>query len=263
MKQDKMMTIFKYYAGAVISGLLSLAVLVANLSHGITKEGLILIVCFAVLAAFFVFSAFRDKKKIPFTELKYLGHNSFRLVSSRGTVIYIDPYAGDDEDYSYPADGILVTHMHEKHSRIERVNCTENTWLVTPEEAIVNGEYQEFTIGTVEITAVQAYNENHRKEETVGYVLKSDQNKFYFAGDTGKTDDMYELRLKDIDWAFFPCDGVENMGPEEASECANIVGANINMPVHTDVNGGFCIENAEAFDAYNSSPMKPGKVMHI
>ena len=40
-------------------------------------------------------------------EILYQGHGSFRLTTSEGSVIYIDPYAG--EGYDRPADLVLVS----------------------------------------------------------------------------------------------------------------------------------------------------------
>ena len=31
-------------------------------------------------------------------KLLYMGRNSFRIIGARGTVVYVDPYAGDDYD---------------------------------------------------------------------------------------------------------------------------------------------------------------------
>ena len=43
-------------------------------------------------------------------EILFQGHGSFRVTAGDGTVIYIDPYAG--EGYDIPADMILVSHEH-------------------------------------------------------------------------------------------------------------------------------------------------------
>ena len=52
-------------------------------------------------------------------KLYYQGHGSYRITAKDGRVIYIDPYAGDG--YDLPADGILVTHQHHDHNKIELV----------------------------------------------------------------------------------------------------------------------------------------------
>ena len=49
-------------------------------------------------------------------ELLYQGHGSLRFQTNKGTVIYLDPYAG--EGYNLPADLVLVTHGHHDHNVI-------------------------------------------------------------------------------------------------------------------------------------------------
>ena len=46
------------------------------------------------------------------------------------------------------------------------------------------------------------------------------------------TDQMPLLAEKEIDYAFFCCDSVYNMGLEEAAKCAEMVGAKHNIPCH-------------------------------
>ena len=56
-------------------------------------------------------------------KLLWQGHGSFRLRASDGTVVYIDPYAG--EGYSLPADGILspISIDHNKNFYLEKPGC--------------------------------------------------------------------------------------------------------------------------------------------
>ena len=49
-------------------------------------------------------------------KLLYQGHGSMRLISEGGTVVYIDPFAG--EGYDRPADLILVTRFNCPRMRI-------------------------------------------------------------------------------------------------------------------------------------------------
>ena len=52
-------------------------------------------------------------------EILFQGHGSFRVTAGDGTVIYIDPYAG--EGYDIPADMILVSHEHSDHNQVDLV----------------------------------------------------------------------------------------------------------------------------------------------
>ena len=57
--------------------------------------------------------------------------------------------------------------------------------------------------------------------ECVGYVIiLSDGVSVYVSGDTSTTEQMPEMALWDIDYAFFCCDGAFNMDTAEASQCA-------------------------------------------
>lgn len=68
-------------------------------------------------------------------------------MTPEGKVIYIDPYAGTDDDYALPADLILVTHDHFDHCAIERVaNRADGCVAITHNEAIVDGRHPTFDL---------------------------------------------------------------------------------------------------------------------
>ena len=157
------------------------------------------------------------------TTLLYQGQASIRIVTAEGKVIYIDPYAGDD--YELSADLILVTHSHFDHNKVEKVsNRNQGCEIITQTEAIQNGEHQTFDFGYVTVEAVEAgYNSMHDVNSCVGYILTfSDGSSVYVTGDTSTTEQMPLLAEKHIDYAFFCCDGIYNMGLDEAAECAEM-----------------------------------------
>ena len=187
--------------------------------------------------------------------LLYMGQASIRVVTPENKVIYIDPYSGDDDQYSLPADLILVTHAHFDHSMVDKVtNRADDCQIITHNEAVQNGEHKIFELGYVTVEAVEAgYNSLHDVGKCVGYVLTFTNGKsIYVTGDTSKTEQMPLLAEKHIDYAFFCCDGVYNMGLEEAAECAELVGAAHNIPYHnttTTTGRQFSRELAEQFNA--------------
>ena len=72
--------------------------------------------------------------------------------------------------------------------------------------------------------------------------------------------------LKDIDYAFFCCDGVYNMDTSEASECAELVGATHSIPYHmipADPQNNFDQTVAESFEAQGRIILKPGDVLKL
>lgn len=165
--------------------------------------------------------------------LYYQGHASLRVTVDTGEVIYIDPYAGDG--YDLPADLILVTHGHSDHNQVNKIETRNpDCRIITHREALLDGAYQTFDLGYVQITAVEAgNNRNHSLKSCVGYVLTfSNGIKLYVSGDTSTTEQMAELADWQIDYAFFCCDGTYNMGPEEALACAKLMAAKHTIPYH-------------------------------
>ncbi len=188
-------------------------------------------------------------------ELLYQGHGSLRIVTAEGKVIYIDPYAG--EGYDLPADLILITHGHSDHTNTKLIKkqnkgCEKITW----KEGLVKGEYKTFDLGFAAVEAVQAgNNKNHNIKECVGWVITlSGGITVYVSGDTSTTEQMAELAGRNIDYAFFCCDGVYNMDMDEAIACAKTVGAKHSIPYHMAPGKLFDADRAEQFDV-------PGKLV--
>lgn len=199
--------------------------------------------------------------------LLYMGQASMRVVTPEGKVIYIDPYAGDA--YDLPADLILVTHGHFDHCAVEKVeNRAPDCRIITHKEAVVDGVHQSFSLPYVTVEAVEAgYNPWHDVNRCAGYVLTFTNGKsVYVTGDTSTTEQMPLLAEKEIDYAFFCCDGLFNMGLGEAARCAEMVGAKHNIPYHntTDNTGEmFDRELAEQFGAPDRLIVFPGEELLV
>lgn len=203
--------------------------------------------------------------------LRYMGQASLRIVTPEEKVVYIDPYAGTDDDYALPADLILVTHDHFDHCAVDRVaNRADGCVVITQDEAVVDGKHRTFDLGFVTVIPVQAgFNRLHSVDKCVGYVLVlSNGTSIYVIGDTSTTDDMRDgtLAAMKLDYAFWCSDGVYNMGPEEAAEAAAMVGAAHNIPYHnstTDKGERFDRAAAERFAAPNAMVVYPGEDLEV
>jgi len=193
-------------------------------------------------------------------KLYFQSHGSYRLTANDGRVIYVDPYAGDG--YDLPADIILVTHQHNDHNQIKRCAQKLECRTITNEEALEGGVHNSFEIDGILIQAVEAANKNHDPKKCVGYIITLDGIKIYASGDTSKTKQMETFAELALDYALFPGDGFFNMGPDEAAECAEIIGAKHNILIHLKP-GESIRKKGEKWNAPNKLIIEPGKEVNL
>jgi L-ascorbate metabolism protein UlaG (beta-lactamase superfamily) len=163
--------------------------------------------------------------------LTLIGHASIKIITSTGTVLYIDPYY--QGDYNDKADIILVSHEHQDHNKVSLCTPKEGCLTLRVKQTInSDGTYNAFSHKDVLIEPLPAYNKNHSRKTTNGFLITFDGITVYFASDTGKTPEMDSLANRPIDYAFFPIDGKYNMDAAEAMACAAAVKALHNVPMH-------------------------------
>lgn len=194
-------------------------------------------------------------------KLLYQGHGSYRFTTDDKVVIYVDPYIG--AGYDLPADIILVTHQHGDHNQIGMVTKKSSCTIIQNHEALKAGQYQEFTVNGVHIKAVPAYNSNHNKNESVGYILTMNGIKIYCSGDISTMKEMKEFASFHLDYALLPIDGIYNMDPKEASACAEMIGAKHTIPIHMKPGTLFDAKMAEKFIAKNRKIVKDGEEIEL
>ena len=196
--------------------------------------------------------------------LLYQGRASIRIITRENKVIYIDPFTGDG--YDYPADLILITHEHYDHNKISLIESrNKDCKIIRSKDALINGEYKIFDLGYAVIRAVEAgYNKNHNVKDCVGYIITlSSGVSIYISGDTSKTKQMNDI--KNIDYAFYCCDGVYNMDIEEAIEAAKLVGAKHSIPYHitVDITDNFDKDRAQKFNVSGRLILENGQEIDL
>ena len=167
--------------------------------------------------------------------LVFIGHASVKLKTSGGKVIYIDPFYPTKFNYIEPADYILITHSHSDHNVPSLCAKKDDCRVITWKEALVDGKYQVFDDGEVTIEAVPGDGRGiHNASSNVGYIVSFDGTSVYHSADCDFTENKYPLRDKNIGYALYTVNDVYTMGPGEATEMADYIGARVNIPIHGD-----------------------------
>lgn len=196
-------------------------------------------------------------------ELTYFGRATVKIRTASGFVLYIDPYAPGD--YSEQADLVLVSHGHGDHNRVDLVKLKAGAVIASAPGAVPGkgvrflAEGDSFQAGPVSVRALPASNKNHRRGETLGFLVSFDGIVVYHASDTNWLPEMEGFLKYGIGYALLPCDGFYNMGPEEASRCAASVKARTVIPIHSSKSDLFDGKNARAVRGPEVLVLEPGQ----
>ena len=193
--------------------------------------------------------------------LTWLGHAAFRIDTSSGKRIYVDPFLNgnpkcpEDEQSPDRCDLIVVTHGHGDHvgdavalqqkfecPLIAQVELRE--WLTTQGAADDGMAHSPNKGGSVEVEGVRvtltnafhssSTNDGTYSGESCGVVITlGDDKRVYFAGDTCVFGDMQLIaRLYQPDVAVLPIGDHFTMGPHEAALAIELLGNPRVVPCH-------------------------------
>lgn len=218
---------------------------------------------YSIITGFFLFSLAylsgesREKIEKIFKSIKWYGHASFAIESDK--IIYVDPWKIPES--APKADLILVTHSHFDHLSTSDISQLkkEGTTIVCSADCVsqLSGDVramepgQEFEIQGIKIKAVPSYNPSKpfhpREKKWLGYIIEVDGVSVYHAGDTDFIPEMEDLGVINI--ALLPVGGQYTMNAEEAAKAANILKADISIPMHYGAGVIGDIEDAKKFKA--------------
>ncbi len=189
----------------------------------------------------------------------WLGHSTFRFISSSGKIIYVDPFlknnpkTPDSEKNPEKADYILLTHGHGDHvgDTIEIAKKTGAvvvaifdlidlliTYGLPDDQAIRINKGGSIKLDDVKVTMVSA---NHSASfngkyagDPAGLMINFDNgDTIYHAGDTNV---MYDMKLYaelyKPDMALLPIGDALTMGPVEAAYAIKLLNVKKVVPIH-------------------------------
>ncbi len=181
-------------------------------------------------------------------EIELIGHDSFKLKTSSGKVIYFDPFAyPQSSSYEDKASYVFISHEHFDHCSIEvlRKIANENTKIIAPERCkekidslpgkriYVNAETP-MKVDDLDVLVVHAYNPSkpyHPKGMGNGYVVDVEGMRFYHPGDTDFIPEMEKLKGK-VDVFFVPISGIYVMDEDDALKAIKAIMPRYVIPMH-------------------------------
>jgi len=170
--------------------------------------------------------------------LTWLGHSSFRL--DLGSIVYFDPYKVNGKA---DADLILVSHGHHDHCDKASISSLlkDGSAIICPKscqdnvghDATTMQEGEVLDVWGLKVEACAAYNlrkPNHPRGMGLGYVVESDDLRYYFAGDTDFIPEMGDIGKIHI--AMLPVGGTYTMDWKEAGQVVRVIQPDIAIPMH-------------------------------
>ena len=170
--------------------------------------------------------------------IRYLGHSSFYIASSKGTSIVTDPF-GKIMPYTFPiisADIVLQSHEHADHNAYFRVGGNPQVIKRTSDYIAEFEANIQRTNETLIFKAFPSYHDKFigkKKGPNTIFMWYMDGLKFCFLGDLGHVLTEKEIEwLGEIDILFCPVGGGSVLTSSDAVLVLNQFKAKIIFPMH-------------------------------
>ncbi|MCQ2735880.1 MAG: MBL fold metallo-hydrolase [bacterium] len=170
--------------------------------------------------------------------IRYLGHSSYYIGSSKGSAIITDPY-GKSIPYTFPlisADVVLQSHEHGDHNAGWRVNGNP---VILKRTNDFTAEFEVNVDRTKELLAFKAFPSYHdkfigkKKGPNTIFMWYMDGMKFCHLGDLGTVLTEREIEwIGDVDVLFCPVGGGTVLTSSDAVLVVNQLKAKIVFPMH-------------------------------
>ncbi|MEX0929467.1 MAG: metal-dependent hydrolase [Balneolales bacterium] len=189
----------------------------------------------------------------------WLGHSAFKLVSPKGSIIYVDPFltgnpqTPDSEKAPEAIDYILLTHGHDDHvgdtldlagkTGARVLSIVELSALLVrdglPEDQAIEMnkggtvQFDDFKVTMTSANHSSSYNGQYAGDPAGLIIHFEDDIKVYHAGDTNIMMDFklyWELYRPEV--ALLPVGDHYVMSPEEASYSCKLLRPKLAIPIH-------------------------------
>ncbi|MFS8616846.1 MAG: metal-dependent hydrolase [Solitalea sp.] len=217
------------------------------------------------------------------TQITYYGHSCFG-VALAGKKLLFDPFirpnelARDIDPEQIEADYILISHGHEDHiadavdiakrtGAMVISNFEITTWLAAQgvENTRPMNTGGKFNTGFGLVKCVTAHHSSSFPDGSyagnpMGFIIKSENKTFYYAGDTALTLDMQLIpELFTLDFVFFPIGDNFTMDADDAIKACDFVQCDDVIGMHYDTFGYIKIDHKEVLDKFE----REGKILTL